>query len=142
MNPIFMYVVWSMVAVAAALSALFLLRLLTGLGPLIQRLEVIADWLEAGRPRYDRILEDLEAQMGELRGISESAHRMVGTVENFTDDLRSAVQPIVKEVQDLSRTARHAHAVVAAVRTGLGTFFLHRRDAVRGPEPIEVFQES
>ena len=143
MNPIFMYVVWSTIAVAAALSALFLLRLMFGLGPLIQRLEVIADWLEAGRPQYVKILEDLEAQIGELRGISESVHRVVKTAENFTDGVRSAAQPIVREVQDFSRTARHAHAVLAAVRTGLDTFFIHRRDAASEPDPSnKVFQES
>lgn len=143
MNPIFMYVVWSTIAVAAVLSALFLLRLLIGLGPLIQRLEAIAQWLEAGRPRYVQILEDLEAQVGELRGISESIHRMVGSVEKFTDGLRTAAQPIVQEVQDLSQAARRAHAALAAVRAGLATFFLHRRAAVRAPEPsLEIFQES
>lgn len=134
MNPIFMYVVLSTIAVAAVMSALFLFRLLVGLRPLIQRLVAIAEWLEAGRPRYLLILEDLEAQLGELRGISESVHRMTGTAEKFTDALRTAAQPIVAEVQDLSRAAHHVHAALAAVRCGLSTFFLHRRVAIREPE--------
>jgi ABC-type transporter Mla subunit MlaD len=143
MNPIFMYVVWSTIAVAAVMSSLFLFRLLIGLGPLIQRLEAIAQWLEAGRPRYVQILEDLEAQIGELRGISESVHHMARKAEDFTDTMRTAAQPIVDEVQDLSRIARQAHAVLAATRSGLAAFFLHRRDAVRAPESsVECFQES
>lgn len=143
MNPIFMYVVWSTIAVAAVMSTLFLFRLLVGLGPLLQRLEAIAQWLEAGRPRYARILDELEAQLGELRGISESVHRMTGTAEKFTEALRAAAQPLIAEVQDLSLAARHAHAALAAVRTGLSTFFLHRRAALREPESCdESLQES
>lgn len=143
MNPIFMYIVWSTIAVAAVISTLFLLRLLVGLGPLIQRLETIAEWLEAGRPRYVQILEDLTAQLGELRGISESVHHMTRSADEFSDSLRTAAQPIVDEVQSLSQIVRNAHAGVAAARSGLAAYFLHRRDAVRAPAAsVECHQES
>lgn len=143
MNPIFMYVVWSAVGVAAVMLTIFLLGLLLSLRPLIQRLAAIAEWVEASRPRYVHMLEDLEALHGELRGISESAHRMVSTVEDFGDDVSSAAQPLVEEVQKLSRTARHAHAAIAAVRIGLDTFFVHRRATLSEPEPsVNSYQES
>jgi ABC-type transporter Mla subunit MlaD len=143
MNPVFMYIVWSTIAVAAVMSSLFLLRLLIGLGPLIQRLEAVAQWLEAGRPRYVQILEDLEAQVSELRGISESVHHMARTAEDFTDTMRTAAQPIVDEVQDLSRIARRAHVVLAAARSGLAAFIHYRRDALRVPESsVASHQES
>ncbi|MBK7671278.1 MAG: hypothetical protein IPJ24_07780 [bacterium] len=133
MNPIFMYVVWSTIAIAAVMSSLFLLRLLVGLGPLIARLEAIAQWLEAGRPRYAQILEDLEAQIGELRGISESARRMTGTAEDFTDELRAASQPVIDGVRQLSQATLRARAVLAAARVGMAVFLHNRRDAYREP---------
>jgi hypothetical protein len=51
-DPIFMYVVWSMIAIAALLFSLLMLRLLMGLGPLVARMKAIVQWLEAARPRY------------------------------------------------------------------------------------------
>ncbi|MBK7769921.1 MAG: hypothetical protein IPI48_05140 [bacterium] len=129
MNPIFMYVVWSTIALAALLFSLLMLRLLMGLGPLIARLEAIAQWLEAGRPPYAQILEDLEAQIGELRGISESARRMTGTAENFTDELRAASQPVIDGVRQLSQATLRARAVLTAARVGMAVFLHNRRDA-------------
>lgn len=133
MNPIFMYAVYSTIAVAAVMSSLFLLRLVLGLGPLIARLEAIVKWLEEGRPRYVQILVDLEAQLGELRGISESARRMMGTAEGLTDGLRSAAQPIIDDVKEFSRATRHARAALLAVRAGLSVLLHNRGDADSAP---------
>jgi len=136
MNPIFMYTVWSTIAVAAVVSTIIILRLLIGLGPLLARLETIAQWLEAGRPRYAQILDDLAAQLGELRGISASAHRIVSKAEGVAGGLQVAAQPIIDEVHDISQAVRRVHATVAAVRTGLVTLFFHRRAAARGPQIV------
>ena len=136
MNQIFMYCVWSSVAVAALMSSFFLFRLMTGLSPLIARVEAAARWLEAERPRYDRILQDLEKQMGEMRGISASAHGIAGNAQSISEDLRSAAQPIIAEVRDLAVATRQVHAVVAAVRTGLSVLFFHRRGADSGPDTV------
>ena len=132
-DPIFMYVVWSTIAIAALLFSLLMLRLLMGLGPLVARMKAIVQWLEAARPRYAQILEDLEAQIGELRGISESARRMTGTAENFTDELRAASQPVIDGVRQLSQATLQARAVLTAARVGIAVFLHNRRDAYREP---------
>ena len=108
MHPIFMYVVWSTVAVAALMSTIFLLRLMLSVGPLFQRVQAI-----------------------------------VGTVEDLGDSVTSAAQPIVEDVKELSRATRHVHAAIAAVCTGLDTFFVHRRATLSKPEPsVASYQES
>lgn len=142
MEPIFMYVVWSTIAIAALLFSLLMLRLLMGLDPLVARMKAIVQWAEAGRPRYARILEDLEAQIGELRGISESAHRMTGTAEHFTDELRSASQPVIDGVRQLSQATLHARAALSAVRVGMAVFVHSRRDAHREPGIHVPFNEE
>lgn len=132
MNPTFMYVVWSIIGVAALLSAIFMLRLIIGLGPLLGRIEAITQWLEASRPRYTQILDDLAAQLGELRGISESARRVANRAETVAGGLQVAAQPIIDEVHNLSQVVRRVHATLAAVRIGLATLFFHRVSAARG----------
>lgn len=108
MHPVFMYVVWSTVALAALMSTIFLLRLLLSIGPFIHRLQAVLD-----------------------------------TLESLGDTVSSAAKPLVEDVEDLSRAARHAHAAIAAVRTGLDTFFFHRRAGLSEPDPpVSPNQES
>lgn len=140
MNPIFMYAVWSTIAVAAVVTTILMLRLLVGLGPLLARPEAIAQWLEAGRPRYAQILDDLAAQLGELRGISESAHRIANRAESVAGGLHVAAQPMIDEVHDISQAVRRVHATVAAVGSGLAAFFHHRRVATRSPETVPEYE--
>lgn len=134
MNPIFMYTVWSLIAVAALMSTILMFRLLISLGPLLVRLTAVTQWLEASRPRYTQILDELTVQLGELRGISESARRMVNKAESVAGGLHVAAQPIIDEVHHFSQVVRRVHATAVAVRTGLVTFFL---PASRAASPHE-----
>jgi uncharacterized protein YoxC len=133
MNPVFLYVVWSAIAIAVVASAVLLIRVLVRLRPLIDRLDGTAQFLETSRPKVERILDSLEAELVELRGISEKANRIVGSAESVTTDLRDAVRPLITEVSDLGQSVRHVRAAAVAVRAGL-TAWRDRRHA-NGEEP-------
>jgi uncharacterized protein YoxC len=126
MNPAFMYVVWTAIAVAATVSAVFLICVLVRLRPLIERLEGTAQFLEASRPKIDRILDGVEVELVELHNISEKANRIVGSAEIVTAGLRVAVQPIIGEISDLGQSIRHVRAAAVAARAGLSAWWGHR----------------
>ena len=134
MHPVFMYIVWTAIAIAAVAGALFLIRVLIQLRPLIDRLEGTAQFLETSRPKFDRILDSLELELVELRGISGKASRIAGNAESVSTDLRVAVQPIITEVRDLAQTVRHVRAAAVAVQAGLRAWWDRR--LVDGEEPL------
>lgn len=127
MNPVFMYVVWTVIAAAVVATAVSLIRVLIRLRPLIDRLESTVQFLETNRPKFERILDDVEVELVALRGISEKANRIVGSAESVTTGLRVAVQPIITEVSDLGQLVRHARAGVVAFLAGLTALREHRR---------------
>lgn len=122
MNPIFMYVVGTVIGLAVVVSAVCLIRILGPLRRLIVRLEVIAQFLEASRPKLDRIMTELEAELVELRGISVKVNSIAGSAQGVATDLRHAVQPIITEVSDLAQGVRHLRAAAVAVGAGLSTW--------------------
>ena len=143
MSPAFMYVVWTAIAAAVIVLTVVLIRVLIRFQALIDRLEGTARFLETSRPKIDRILDDLEAELVELRGISEKANRIVGSAESVTTDLRVAVQPILNEVSDLARSVRHVRAAAVAVRAGLGAWWGHRHaDGEEAPAEIQEQKEG
>ena len=133
MNPAFVYVVGTAIAIAVVVSAVYLIRVLMPLRRLVQRLEVTAQFLDASRPKLDRILTELEAELVELRGISAKANRIAGSAESVATDLRHAVQPIITEVADLAQGVRHLRAAAVAVGAGLSAWRNLRGEA--GTEP-------
>jgi len=142
MNPAFMYVVWIVIAVAVVASAVFLIRVMVQLRPLIVRLNSSAQFLETSRPKIDRILDGLEVELAEIRGISEKANRIVGSAERVTTGLRDAVQPFITEASNIARSARHVRAAAMAVRAGLTAWWGHRsRDGEEPPVEIEHYEE-
>ncbi len=143
MNHTFLYFMTTVVVAAVVTSAVFLIRTLIRLRPLIERLDGTAQFLETSRPKIDRILDGLETELVELRGISEKMNRIAGHAESVTTGLRVAVQPIITEVSDLTRLVSQARAVAVAVKTGL----LAWRDRGREPDvesrsEIEYDEES
>lgn len=127
MNPTFMYVVASAMAIAALASAAFLIHTLIRLRPLIARLEGTARFLQTNEPRVNRILDDVGAELIELRGITEKAGRIVGDAEMVTRGLRVAARPIIAEVSDLGESIRHVRAAAVAVRAGMSAWRDSRR---------------
>ena len=138
MNPTFMYVVGTAIAIAVVVSALYLIRVLMPLRRLIQRLEGTAEFLEASRPKLDRILTELEAELVELRDISAKANRIAGSAESVAADLRDAVRPIITEVADLAQGVRHLRAAAVAVGAGLSAWRELRRG--EGEEPAAALE--
>ena len=140
MNPAFMYVVWTAIAIAAVVLVVVLILLLIRLRPLVDHLDGTAQFLETNQPKIDRILDNLEAELVELRGISRKANRIVGGAESVATDLRVAVQPIITEVSDLARSVRHVRATAVAVRAGLSSWWDHRH--ANGQEPSPEFEHD
>ncbi len=143
MNPTFMYIAGSAIAVAVAVSAVLQIWTLIRLRPILVRLDDTARFLEASRPKIDRILDDAEAELVQLRGVSAKLNRIAGHAESVTTGLRVAVQPFVTEVSDLGQLVRHARATAVAVKTGLLAWRGHRRPTVGAPDSgIEYDEES
>lgn len=126
MNPTFAYAVGTTVALALLVMLVYQIRTLIRIQDFITRMDGTARFLESSRPQIGRILNDLEAQLSELRGITEKANRIAGSAESVTSDLHVAVQPIIAQVSDLAQTARHVRAAAVAVRAGVGAFRDHR----------------
>jgi hypothetical protein len=122
MNPIFIYIVGTAIGLAVVVSAVCLIRVLRPLRRLIVRLEVTAEFLEASRPKIDRILTELEAELVELRSISVKVNSIAGSAQGVATDLRHAVQPIITEVSDLAQGVRHLRAAAVAVGAGFSTW--------------------
>jgi hypothetical protein len=127
MNPTFMYVVWSAITIATVTCAAFLIHALIRFRPIVARMEVAATFLEANGPRINQIVDDVGAEVIELRRISEKANRIVGNAESVTRGLRVAVKPIITEVSDLGQSVRYVRAAAVAVHAGLGAWRDHRR---------------
>jgi uncharacterized protein YoxC len=133
MNPTFLYVVWSAITIATVTCAAFLIHALIRFRPIVDRLENAAAFLEANRPRIDQIVDDVGAEIVELRRMSEKANRIVGSAESVTRGLQVAVQPIITEVSDLGQSVRHVRAAAVAVQAGLSAWWDHRRVNVTVP---------
>ena len=127
MNPTFLYVVWSVITITTVTFAAFLIHAMIRFRPIVGRLESAASFLEANGPRIDQIVDDVGAEVVELRRISEKANRIVGHAESVTQGLRVAVQPLITEVSDLGQSVRHVRAAAVAVQAGLSAWWVHRR---------------
>ena len=114
MSPAFQYVVLSVITLAAVIVAISVMIVFARFRALIDRLDGTAQHLEANRPKIDRILDNLEAELVELRSVSEKVNHIAGDAERVTTDVRRAVQPIVDEVADLAGTVRHVRAAAVA----------------------------
>ena len=138
MNPTFMYVVGSAMAIAALASAAFLIHTLVQLRPLIARLEGTARFLNTNEPRVNRILDDTGAALTELRQISEKANRIAGDAQLVTRGLRAAVRPIITDMSDLGQSIRHVRAAAVAVHAGMSAW----RDSRRVTGPVLVSSDG
>lgn len=132
MSPVFQYIVLSVIALAAVVVAVYVVIVFARLRTLIDHLDGTARYLEASRPKIDRILDNLEAELVELRRVSEKVNHIAGDAERVTTDVRRAIQPIVDEVSDLAGTVRHVRAAAVAFRAGLSVW--RRRDRSDGDE--------
>ncbi|MBK6900856.1 MAG: hypothetical protein IPH09_16925 [bacterium] len=143
MNHTFLYILATAATVAVVAAAAFLIRALIRLQPLIERLDGTAQFLETSRPKIDRILDGLETELVELRGISEKLNRIAGHAESVTTGLKVAVQPLITEVSDFTRLIGQARAVAIAVKTGLLAWRDRGRHEDADPESeIEYDEES
>lgn len=127
MNPIFVYAVWSIIAIASLTSTVFLILAMNRIRSLMTRLEDTAQFLKKSEPKISGILDGVDAGLVELRLLSEKANRIAGSAESVTSDLRIAVRPIIAEVSDLGQSVRHVRAAAVAVQAGLSAWWDHRR---------------
>lgn len=142
MNPAFLYVVLGAVALAVVVAAIYLVLVLARLRALIDRLDGTAQYLEASRPKIDRILDNLESELVELRGVSRKINHIAGDAEHLSTGVRLAVQPIVAEVADLASTVRYVRAATVALRTGLSAWRgRNRSDGDEAALEIESVEE-
>ena len=135
MSPYFLYVLFSAVALAVVVAVIYLVVVLGRLRALIDRLDGTAQYLEASRPKIDRILDDLEGELVGLRGLGVKLNHIAGDAERVSTDMRHALQPIVVEVSDLANTVRRLRAAAVAFRTGLSVWREHRRSDGEETDP-------
>lgn len=133
MNPVFLYVVGSTLAVVAVVFTVFMVRVLFGLRPLLIRLEGLVVVLEANLPKFGQIVDDLQVQLTEWRSVSESARRLAEGAEGLAANVRVVARPFVNEVSEIARTVRQVRAGAKAALAGLSVWRGHRR-----PESIEA----
>lgn len=140
MNPVLATVLGSLVGAAVIVATVFLVRVLLQLQALIRRLERSAEYLEARQPQLDRLLSGFEAELGELRGVTEKANRIAGTVDGVTAELRAAVQPAISQVGDLAQGLRTLRAAAAGVKTGIAAWRSLRQGerAEAAPAPAAI----
>jgi len=142
MNSAFVYVALGATALAAVVAAIYLVLVLARLRVLIDRLDGTAQYLEASRPKIDRILDNLESELVELRGVSRKLNHIAGDAEHLSTGVRLAVQPIVAEVADLASTVRYVRAATVALRTGLSAWRgRNRSDGDEAALEIESVEE-
>jgi len=110
MNPVLATVLASLVGAAVVVAAALLVRVLLQLQALIRRLERSAEYIEARQPQVDRLLDGLEAELAELRGVTEKANRIASTVDGVTGELGAALQPAVRQVGNLAQGLRALRA--------------------------------
>jgi uncharacterized protein YoxC len=115
------------IALAAVVVAVYVVVVFARLRALIDHLDGTARYLEASHPKIDRILDNLESELVELRGVSRKINHIAGDAEHLSTGVRLAVQPIVAEVADLASTVRHVRAAAAALRTGRSVWRGHNR---------------
>ncbi|MBM4116396.1 hypothetical protein FJ251_01455 [bacterium] len=110
MNPVLATVLGSLAGAAVLVAAALLVRVLLQLQALIRRLERSAEYIEARQPQVDRLLDGLEAELAELRGVTEKANRIASTVDGVTGELGAALQPAVRQVGNLAQGLRALRA--------------------------------
>jgi uncharacterized protein YoxC len=138
MSPAFQYIVLGVIALAAVVVTVYVVVVSTRLRTLIDRLDGTARYLEASRPKIDRILDNVESELVELRGVSRKLNHIAGDAEHLSTGVRLAVQPIVAEVADLSSTIRYVRAAAVALRTGLSAW--RGRNRPNGDEATLEFE--
>lgn len=145
MNPVLATVLGSLVGAAVVVATVFLVRVLLQLQALIQRLERSAEYLETRQPQLDRLLSGFEAELGELRGVTEKANRIAGTVDGVTSELRAAVQPAISQVGDLAQGLKTLRAAAVGLKTGIAAWRNLRQgerlDAAPAPAAIDDNEE-
>jgi uncharacterized protein YoxC len=133
MNPVFGYVLGTAVGLAVVACAIVLIRVLHRLQALIARLEGTARWLETSQPKIDRILDGLDAELVELRGVTEKANRIAGSAESVATGVKVAVQPFIGEVAELGQSLRQVRAAAVAVHAGISAWRERRRSTDEEP---------
>jgi hypothetical protein len=139
MHPGFLYVIWTAVGAAVVIGTVFLIRVLLQLQQLIRRIERGAEYFEARQPQIDRLLDSVEAELGELRGVTEKANRIAGSAAGVATGIKFAVQPFIGEVADVGQSLRHLRAAVVAVQAGISAWrkrrHSHTEEPATGLEP-------
>jgi uncharacterized protein YoxC len=110
------------VAAAAIVVLTFYLvrmaRQLTGAAAEIE--SVIRTLNESTLPRIERVLDQTQAELGELRGATQAAERIAGTVQDVVNRAQTAIMPALDTVSDVALYVKQVSAVVHGLRAGWG----------------------
>jgi hypothetical protein len=126
MNPIFMYVVLTVIAVASVVSMILVCVTGARLKGLVDQVDGVARLLETRGPKIARVIDDVEREVAALRGIGGKARSLVGSAESMTTTLLDAVHPVLTEVSHIARVVRHVRAARLAVRAGAASVWGRR----------------
>lgn len=120
-------VLFIVLAVVAAVATVFIVKLVRQLTRTAAEAERLVRTLNVQLvPRIERVLEQAEGEMVEVRavtraasGIVTSADRIIDSVGNVVVQAQETVNPILQAVGDIGTYARQGAAVLAGVKAGL-----------------------
>ena len=107
------------VAVAVIIMAIYLTRLAMQFRQVLERVEKNLEHFETTRPKVDRILDNFDAELEQIRTVTARVDGIAGDAEDVSGEMRNAIMPLLLQVSSLTSSLRHVNAAVTGARVGM-----------------------
>jgi len=107
------------IAVAAVISTIVLIRLANQLGRTSQEVEQLARHVNYMQPRIERLMEEAEAELVQIRGVTSSAKNIATDLELVAENTRKTLLPALQGISAFSEPLRYVSAAMAGAKIGM-----------------------
>jgi uncharacterized protein YoxC len=107
-----------LLAIAAIVLVIVLARTAQKVGRSIERSEETTQRLNSLQPQVSSVLEKIDGELADLKGVTEKTRRVAANVADVTDESRRVAMGLIHDLEELQIPERYRAAVVGA-RAGL-----------------------
>jgi uncharacterized protein YoxC len=116
------------VAISAVVIVVFLIRLANQLTRASAEAEELIRHLNYLRPQFERLLEEAERELGDIRSLTQKADGIAGDVGAITNTASRLALPALSNISSLARPLRYASAALAGAKIGLQVLTSRKHD--------------
>jgi len=116
------------VTISVVVIVVYLIRLASQLTRASAQAEELIRHLNYLRPQFERLLEEAERELGDIRALTQKAGGIAGDVGAITNTASRLAVPALSSITSLAGPLRYASAALAGAKIGLKVLASRKRN--------------